>query len=339
MRFVRTNVQTMDLRPPLTLTLGAAAVLVLAGCGSTGSAADGPDASDGVTIVASTNVYGDVAQAIAGDDVEVTSIIDSASQDPHEYEATAQDLVAVNDADVVLENGGGYDPFVDTMLERIDSDPAVITAVDVSGLLPEGAGEEHSHEHEEGEDHDHAEEGHEHVEGFNEHVWYSYAAMDAVAKDLADQLAGIDPDNATTYQDNYAAFADQIGGLDDAVSQVATDADGRGVAITEPVPLYLLDALGLENQTPEEFSEAVEEGADVPPRVLQETLDTLADDDVALLAYNEQTADDTTERVRAAAETDGVPVVDFTETLPDGMSYVEWQQANIDGVAAALTQS
>ena len=78
------------------------------------------------------------------------------------------------------------------------------------------------------------------------------------------------------------------------------------------------------------------EGTDVAPRVLQETLDLVGGGNLALLAYNEQTADSTTEEVRTAAEEAGVPVVDFTETLPDGETYVTWQQSNLDAIESAL---
>ena len=117
--------------------LAFSATLALSACGSSDSGSGAAD--DGtLTIVASTNVYGDIAQAVAGDGVEVTSIITSAAQDPHEYEATAQDRLALDDADIVIENGGGYDPFVDTLLDGSDNDPHVISAVEASGLLPGG---------------------------------------------------------------------------------------------------------------------------------------------------------------------------------------------------------
>jgi zinc/manganese transport system substrate-binding protein len=314
-----------------SLALLPFAALVLGGCAD--SSDDASDSTGGgeISIVASTNVYGDIAQAVAGDEVTVTSIITSSTQDPHEYEASAQDRLALDDASIVIENGGGYDPFIDTMLEASDTDPTVLTAVDISGLLED----DHAHD-EEGHDEEEGHEGHDHIEGFNEHVWYDFHTVEKVAEELSDELTAIDPDNASTYAANYAALAEQIEGLETAASDLRATADGKGVAITEPVPLYLLSEAGLVNQTPEEFSEAVEEGADVPVRVLQQTLDLFSGQDIALLAYNEQTADGTTEQVRAAAEKADVPVVDFTETLPEGQSYVEWQQANIDNLAAAL---
>lgn len=320
-------------------SIGLTAVLALAlsACGTGGDDASGDAGSDTISIVASTNVYGSIAEAIAGDDATVTSIITSSTQDPHEYEATAQNRLAIDRADIVIENGGGFDPFVDTMLDASDAKPVVLTAVDISGLLP--AEDEHEHEHEgEGEEHDHGDEheGHDHIEGFNEHVWYSLPTADKVAKQLSEQLAKLDPQNADTFEANYAAFAKELDGLETSAADVKSSAKGANVAITEPVPLYLLDEVGLVNVTPEEFSEAVEEGTDVPARVLKETLDLVSGGDVAMLAYNEQAEDSTTEQVREAADKAKVPVVDFTETLPEGKDYVTWMRDNVDNIAAVF---
>src|SRR3954451_24562021 len=91
----------------------AAAVLLLAGCGN-GAAAT---ASYGrVDVVASINVWGDVAATIGGDRVHVTSIVSDPAADPHSFEPTARTRLAVSRADVVIENGGGYDDFMARLL-------------------------------------------------------------------------------------------------------------------------------------------------------------------------------------------------------------------------------
>ena len=100
----------------------------------------------------------------------------------------------------------------------------------------------------------------------------------------------------------------------------------------------LFSELGFEDGTPEEFSEAIEEGADVPPLALQQTLDLIDSGDVRLLAYNEQTESPETQRVRESAESAGIPVVTFVETLPEGETYVSWMQANVAAMADALTE-
>lgn len=316
---------------PSVVATAAATALALAGCSnSSNSGTDGGSAGT-IAIVASTNVYGDIAGSIAGDHATVTSIVTSPSQDPHEYEPSVQDRLAVEDAELVVENGGGFDSFIQPLVEAVDSDPVVIDAVEVSGLA---AGNEHAHEH--GDDGELAAEEHEHIEGFNEHVWYDFEAVEHVAEEIAHELGDIDPNNAKAYRANYQAFVKQIHTLETRSDKLKVSLGGRGMAITEPVPLYLLQGVGLVNKTPAEFSEAVEEGADVPVQALRETLDLFTDEQVDLLAYNEQTVDSTTEQVQAAAEDAGIPVVSFTETLPEGQHYAEWMSANLDSLARAV---
>jgi zinc/manganese transport system substrate-binding protein len=283
--------------------------------------------------VSSTNVYGSIASIIGGEHVDVTSIIDSAAQDPHSYEASAQDQLAISKADVVIENGGGYDPFIDTLVDAAARENVEkVNVVDLSGLAPVEA--EHSHE----EEHDHAEgEGHEHIEGLNEHVWYDLATADTLASTLAHTFSHLDEDNAASYSENYTAFSEDLAGLVASTEQLKAEFDGTGVALTEPVPGYLLEASGLRNLTPADFSEAIEEGSDVSPASLRDTLALFGTGEVKLLAYNEQTSSPETERVRSAAEKNSVPVVSFAETLPDGEDYVSWMTNNIAAITDALS--
>jgi zinc/manganese transport system substrate-binding protein len=312
-------------RTLLPLSLVAASALALSGCASSDDApADGV-----IRIVASTNVYGDLAATIAGDAAEVTSIIHDSAQDPHEYEATSRDALALADADLVIVNGGGYDDFMDTLLEAHDSDAVVLDAVELSGLEPEG----HDDEAEDGD----ADEGHDHDHGeFNEHVWYSFDAMATLADAIATQLGELDPDDAATFTANATTFADGLDGLTTTAEGIASAHAGESFAITEPVPLYLLELAGLQNATPEEFSEAVEEGTDAPALVLEDVVTLVSDGSVAFLAYNEQTVGPQTEKVLAAAKDAGTPVVSFSEILPDGDDYLSWMAANLAAVEKAL---
>ncbi|GAA0965782.1 metal ABC transporter solute-binding protein, Zn/Mn family [Frigoribacterium faeni] len=321
------------------LALPAAAALVLSGCSSSHDAA-GADDGGAISVVASTNVYGDIARTVGGDAVDVTSIISDPSQDPHSYEADARTQLAVSKADVVIENGGGYDAFVDTMLSAGDSSAAVVTAVDVSGLDPDAEGDAHS-------DDEHADEStgsadaetdeHDHDHGaFNEHVFYSLPSMAALADEIAHRLGEVDPAQADAFTANAAAFGERITDLEAQVEQIHQAHDGQSVAYTEPVPGYLFDDMGLVNVTPASFSEAIEEGDDVSPAVLNETLKLFTDGRVDLLAYNEQTSSPETEAVESAASDAGVAIVPVTELLPEGDDYISWQQSNIDAISAAL---
>ena len=100
------------------------------------------------------------------------------------------------------------------------------------------------------------------------------------------------------------------------------------------MPLYLTEAAGLVNLTPAEFSEAIEEGTDVPPTVLADTLALFTDKQVAALVYNEQTSSPETEQLLAAANDNSIAVVGVTETLPEGKDYLSWMDANITALAA-----
>lgn len=295
--------------------LAASSMLLLAACGS--ADATSPSAgSDPVSVVASTDVYGAIASAIGGDGVDVTSIIDDPSADPHSFEVSTRTQLTVSEADVIIENGGGYDDFMDTLISSTDTDATVLNAVDISGKEAdaETAGEE-----------------------LNEHVWYDFETVGQVVDAIAAALGDADPDDADTYTARAAEFHEQLDGLVSDEDSARATTEGAGVAITEPVPGYLLDALGAVNETPEEFSEAIEEGGDVSPAVLQETLDLFSGGQVQALVYNEQTTGPETEQVLTAAEAAGVAVVPVTETLPDGEDYITWMQTNVDAVVDALS--
>lgn len=325
------------------IALSAVAALALAGCAGTGTTE--PSGDGKVQVVASTDVYGQIAEEIGGDAIDVTSIITSASQDPHSFEATAQDQLAVSRADLVIENGGGYDSFVDSLVEASKSSAHVITAAEYSHDWPENEG--HS---DEGDDHDHAEEsahaeddhaadehaGHDHIEGFNEHVWYDPHTIEHVAEAIAGELSELDPGNSATFEANAADFVAQIEGLEASLAQIEASDAGAGVFVTEPVPVYLTTAAGLDNLTPEAFSEAVEEGQDVPPATLLESLNLIESGSVRILIANAQTGGAETTQVIDAATAKGIPVLEFSETLPEGQTYISWMQQNIEALSGAL---
>ncbi|GAB3283791.1 zinc ABC transporter substrate-binding protein [Sinomonas notoginsengisoli] len=301
----------------LTATLGLAACAPGSSSGSATSSSGGA-----IGIVASTNVYGDLAEEIGGDRVSVISLVSKASQDPHSYEATTQDRLAVSKAKIVIENGGGYDPFMDALVRESGQD-TVITAVHAAGLESgsRGTGSAGAGGH----------------PSYNEHVWYDVSAMKKVATAIADRLARLDPSGTADFDRRAKDVDTKLTALEDKVSQIKAHSADRSAAMTEPVPLYLLEAAGLKNVTPEAFTSAIEEGHDVPPAVLKEVLDLIGSKRVALLAYNPQTESSQTEQLRKAAEAAKVPVVDFTETVPEGMGYLDWMNSNVDALAKSLT--
>lgn len=315
----------------ITTALVAASVVVLAGCAAGSAAGDDEDA---VAVVASTNVYGQIVAAIGGDAVDVDAIIDSAAQDPHSYEASARDQLRVSRADLIVENGGGYDAFMDGLIEATGTEAPVLTAVEFSPHWPGGAAHDDSAPDDSAQDD--ADDGHDHVEGFNEHVWYDLDAMSDLAAGIASELGVLRPADEDSFTANLAAFQDELATVDTSLAQLATDQSGSEIFVTEPVPIYLTGAAGLVNVTPEAFSEAVEEGQDVAPATLLEALGLLRGGGVRVVIANSQTGGVETDAVIAEAEGAGIPVLEFSEVLPDGVTYVEWMAENVDALAEAL---
>ncbi|HEX5812029.1 MAG TPA: zinc ABC transporter substrate-binding protein [Pseudonocardia sp.] len=283
-----------------------ALALVLAACGTPDRAA----APGTIPVVASTDVYGSVVQAVGGDRVTVTSLISDPAVDPHSYEAPPA-AAAVARARLVVVNGGGYDDFA----ERLTPGPgaAVIDVVALSGLTAPAGGE------------------------LNEHVWYSLPTMKKLAGQIATDLGAADPSGAAQFTANATAFEARMDGLIGQVEALKAAHAGARIAVTEPVPLYLTDAAGLVDVTPPQFSEAVEEDADPPAAVVAATLEEFTADPVRALLVNTQTRTPVTDQVEKAARTAGVPIVEVGETLPAGTTdYVEWIKGQLDALRAAL---
>jgi zinc/manganese transport system substrate-binding protein len=298
------------------LAAAAGAALLLAGCGSAGTGQAPASAGAGpVEVATSTDVYGDIVHVIGGDKVHITPIIHSAGQDPHSYQATPQDKLAVSKARLLIENGGGYDDFFSTLAADNTGDHQLIDVTKLSGLSQQSTTA---------------------AADFNEHLWYNFDAMTAFADTVSMNLARIDPANTASYTANTDRFKADLGKLKDRTAALKAHHAGDAVAITEPVPLYLLQAAGLVNKTPDEFSHAIEAGQDVPVPVLKETLDLISGKAVKLLAYNDQTEGPETKELKDAATKAGVPVVDFTETLPEGQNYLPWMNSNVDHIEKSL---
>lgn len=292
--------------------------LLLSACGQASDASKAALALDPgqarISVVTSTNVYGDIARTIGGEKVQVTPIISRISQDPHSYEPTAQDKLALSGADLVIGNGAGYDAFLDTITRDLAlKEDRILHAVDVAGPLPK--------------------DGH---GAINEHVWYNMSSASMIAEEIATRLGAIDPAGAADFTANAKKFTADTAAVSDKLVAIKTRHGGEGVALTEPLPVYMLEAAGLENRTPADFLEAAEEGNDAPAGALKNTVELVSSTSVRFLAYNDQTATPQTETVRKAAEAANLPVVNFAETLPEGKTFIQWMNDNADSIETAL---
>jgi zinc/manganese transport system substrate-binding protein len=282
----------------------------LTACSSSDNATDSSEKHT-PTVVASTDVWGSVAKAVAGNEIKVTSVIDNPSADPHSFRASPSQAAEIADAALIVYNGGGYDPWVDDVLR----DHPNVPSVDAYSLLEKPAGE---------------------PDPANEHVFYDLATVKAVAGKIADQLAKVDPAHAADFRSRAKQFDNGADAVQKIELAIRTSHPGAAVVATEPVAHYLLVAAGLTDKTPEAFSDAIEQDTDPAPVDLAAVLDLLSSHQVAALIFNDQTVTNATKQVRDAAQSAGIPVVSVTETLPAGSDYLSWQRDTASRLATAL---
>jgi len=287
-------------------------------------------------IVTTTNVWADVASQVAGDKFEVIALISNAAQDPHSYEATARDQLAVSEAALFVMNGGGYDDFALQLASAAGVDPFNVYEIHEASHGDEHAHEgeaehsdEHSHEGEAEHSDEHAHEGeeehsdeHAHAHDGSDHIWYDLHIAELFATELAKKLGEIDSENAQFFLDNAKVFSESIEALESRVDAMSVSKlhyfEGH------PMAGLLFADLGFENLTPKGFAEAEEAEVEPSAAVLSEARELLTSGEVNFMAVNEQVTSPTLDSLKELALEQEIPVLTFNELLPDGKNYQTW---------------
>jgi zinc/manganese transport system substrate-binding protein len=270
-----------------------------------------------VKVLATTNVWGDIAKQLGGDWVEVTVILDDPMQDPHSYEASARDQLAVNDAELIVMNGGGYDDFMTALIQASEDVKIVQMAVPLAESTDESDVHAHSHD--------------------NEHVWYDFDAVGEFSENFVAALTDIRPESFTDVNKNFDTFKVELDNLQVRLEGLAGHSLGLSVVATEGVGNLLLEHAGFENLTPEALADAIEEDTEVPPAALAETETLIKNNLVSILITNLQVEDQVSERLRKLAEAEGVPVVQLSELIPEaGLNYFDWMNQVLDQIQEAV---
>ncbi len=259
-------------------------------------------------VLAAENFYGDLVEQIGGRDVAVFSILQSPSQDPHAFEASASTARRVAEARLVVYNGAGYDPWMTKLLSASPS-PSRET-LEVARLLHRKAGD-------------------------NPHLWYDAAGMTVLADALAASLSKLDPAHRAAYAERRAAFGKSMRRLLDRIAALRGRYAGSPVAETEPVFGYMAQALGLRIRDPR-FALAVMNETEPSAKSIAAFERDLRTHSVHALIYNRQTGSGLARRMRSVAIAAGVPVVEVTETEPPGERYAQWMLRQLDALERAL---
>lgn len=296
----------------LSITVVSAAIL-LSGCGSASpsSASSDKSASSGgkIKLVAAENFYGEAAKAVGGDYVEVTSILNSPDADPHDFEPTPEASKAVHDAKVVIYNGIGYDEWMKKLIDASgDAKNKNVIAVgsDIMGKK----------------------------EGDNEHVWYNPDTMPKYADKLAERLGKLDPEHKDAYQKQADAYKTTLKPFTDLAKELKQTASVP-IAVSEPVFDYMADALKL-TITDKKFSLAAEESTDPAPADIAQLQNDIKNKKIKMFVNNIQASSPTVKNIADLAKSNGIPVIEVTETLPAGKNYVQWMVDILNQIKTAL---
>lgn len=252
-----------------------------------------------IRVVASLNFYGEAAQKVAGKYGHVESLINNAAVDPHDYQPSIRQSQQVNNADFIIENGLGYDHWLDKMVAANDNHPQVIRV---------GTAIAHAQN------------------GDNEHVWYQPKLMMKLTKQLAQDFAQKDPQHRSYYYRRAQAYIKQLGQQEQLIQQAkANVSQNNRVAVSEPVFDYSLTAMGY-HITDAHFAKAIEDGDDPSPRDISAIQKDIREHRIAFFVENPQSSSTTVDNITRLARKHHIPVIQITETKPNHESYPEWMR-------------
>jgi zinc/manganese transport system substrate-binding protein len=285
------------------------AVLLIASIAISVPAVAARAAPAAIKVVAAENFYGSIAAQLAGDRAVVTSILSDPNIDPHEYESSVSDAKAVAAADCVIENGGGYDDWMDKLLSVSSRGQRVL--LKAFDIAPNKLKD-------------------------NEHVWYDVDDVQAIAQSLTESFKKLDPGNAAVYAANFQVFVASLSPVRQKVAQIRDKWKGTPVGLTETIFLYQSGPLGLIVLTPLEFQKAIAEGNDPPADTVVATENQVKGKKIKVLIYNEQTVSPITTKLQEEAKSAGIPVVPVTETMPSALNYQDWMLSQLTVLERAL---
>ncbi|HWF52307.1 MAG TPA: zinc ABC transporter substrate-binding protein [Solirubrobacteraceae bacterium] len=292
--------------PVATLVAAVVAMLALAGCGSAGGARPGT-----IAAIGAENEYANVIGQVGGKYVTVRSIESNPATDPHTFEASPSVAQEVGAARLVVQNGVGYDAYMNKIESA--SPRSSRTVIDVQKLLglPDSTP--------------------------NPHLWYKPTTMPLVVKALVADMTKIQPEHAAYFRANAARFDSSLKPWYQELARFEAKYPGAPVATTEPVGDYMLEAAGANNLTPFTFQADVMNGVDPAPQSVTLENNLFSSHRVRAFLYNRQVTSSLTGSVLQQAKNYGVPVVALYETMPTpGFDYQTWMLAEAKALERAV---
>lgn len=286
--------------------------LVVSACGSVSATAASAPKSGVINAIGAENEYANVLAQIGGKYVHVSSILNNPNTDPHTYESSPSVAQEVSAAQLIVQNGVGYDTFMNKVESASPSSSRkVIVVQNVLGLPTNTP---------------------------NPHLWYDPKTMPAVAQVMATRLASLQPSHAPYFRANLAKFNASLQPWLAAIASFKARYPGTTAATTEPVADYLLTAMGINNRTPFAFQADIMNGVDPAPQDITLENEFFTRHQVKMFCYNQQVVSNLTASIRQNAQHNDVPIVGMYETMPTpGYNYQTWMLAEVNAIKKAVT--
>ena len=292
------------------LSLGVA-VLASACSSGSGAATSGSSAGDAIVAVGAENEYANVIAQVGGKYVQASAVMSNPNTDPHTFEASPSVAREVRAAQLVVQNGVGYDTFMNTIENAAPNSARKVIVVQNLLGLPAGTP--------------------------NPHLWYKPGTMPAVANAIAAGLAALQPAHASYFKASAAAFITSLNAWDNAIAAFKAKYPDTPVATTEPVADYMLQAAGADNLTPFAFQADIMNGTDPSAQDVAVERSLFTQHKVKVLLYNQQVTDTLTESFITLARQNHVPVVGVYETMPvPGFNYQSWMLTEVQDLTKAV---
>lgn len=292
----------------LTGFFAVSALIISAGCGMSSEPQTQPQSqtptqeepTGPIDVVSSINQWGSLAKQIGGDDVNVTSILDSTNVDAHDFEPKTSDVAKIAKAQIVVLNGAGYDSWASKNLSK--------QTVSVSAAQIVGA-----------------------MEGDNPHLWFSKDARSGMAKELVDAFSKALPSKKDDFTKRYEQWQEAEAKVEQAMDDFSQAHKDATYAATESVAYYLMSDMGFTDKTPKGYAASSAAEGEAAPADLQEFQKLIEDRDIDLLVNNTQEASDATNMITGTAGRSDVPVFDVSEQMPqDKANLTDWIASLVD---------
>lgn len=284
-----------------------ASVGMLASVAACGSGQSTSEKNGTIEVAASVNQWGTVAKALGGDNVNVTSIINSTNVDAHDYEPTTSDIAKLQKAQVIIVNGAGYDAWAVKAAQTANA--IIVNAAEIGGVN----------------------------DGENPHVWFSADVRKAVAQAITEAYEQADAAKKNDFDKMNDQWTAEENNVESKIAEVKQKTDGLAYAATESVASYLAEDMGLADATPSGYARATANESEPTPTDIKQFTDELKAGEIKLLVVNTQEESELTGKITDAAKSVEVPMVELTEQMPEQYdSLTAWMEGLVDAFSQAI---